>query len=198
MLTQFPDLYLKHAGQLYLEQHVVEIPLSQGPALRKQQAQCAPRRECAKRKKNEQSRAKGYQPLDQELYFRAQNGVFVPGTAELMRPLIVQTVQTTQIVQTELAPESSRSVQLQLRLFFDLVGVHPPRGTVSLQQYEPDEWSVGGASSVAGGSQYRWARLLLQCPDESNAVGEACRAHDPRRGSYTLRVNRSFISLLDR
>ena len=69
--------------------------------------------------------------------------------------------------------------------------IHPEE--LSLRQYEPDEWSVGCASSVAGGSQYRWARLLLQCPDESNAVGEAHRAHGPRRGSYTLRVNRFFF-----
>lgn len=98
MSTQLPDLHLKHVGQLYLEQHVVGIPLSRGLALRKQQAQCAPRRECAKRKKNEQLRAKGYQPLDQELYFRAQNGGFVPGAAELMRRLTEQTMQTIQTV----------------------------------------------------------------------------------------------------
>ena len=42
MSMLLPDLYLKHAGQLYLEQHVVGIPLSRDPALRKQQAQCAP------------------------------------------------------------------------------------------------------------------------------------------------------------
>lgn len=74
------------------------------------------------------------------------------------------------------------------RLFFDLPAF-VQRNSILQRQYESDEWSFGAAFFMAGGAQFRWAGLLLQCPDEGDAVGEARRADDSHRGSYILRVD---------
>lgn len=45
-------------------------------------------------------------------------------------------------------------------------------------RYEPDERACRRCSFVAGGSDWRREALLLQCPDESNTMGETRGTND--------------------